>query len=314
MCACGATQRMRPDFTKSLPAIALVIGFTVCVGFSAGNPIARACAVALAVPLAVFATGSRKLHIKSRGDLDRAYLQFVETMAQALDARDPYTAGHSIRVGAYAYAIAREMGIPASEAETIRIAAKLHDIGKLGIPDLILQKPGPLTAEEYGLIKLHTQVGRKILEKVEIFGKLLEVVELHHENYDGTGYPYRQSGSSIPIAARIVHIADAYDSMTTNRSYRMALPMSRAIEELKANRGTQFDPVATNAFLKLIREGKHDEMLLESERHLLARLEHPEIASLDPEDAFVASLANLRTIQPLPLSQPVSVLTEERLK
>lgn len=299
---------MRSDFAQSLMTFSLVIGFTVCVALSAANPIARACAVALAVPLSIYATGSRKLHRKSRADLNRAYVQFVETMAQALDARDPYTAGHSIRVGAYAYAIAREMGIPASEAEEIRIAAQLHDIGKLGIPDLILHKPGPLTAEEYGLIKLHAQIGRKILEKVDIFGKLLEVVELHHENHDGTGYPYRLSGEGIPAAARIVHVADAFDSMTTNRSYRMALPLSRAIEELQANLGTQFDPVATTAFLKLIHEGRHDAMLLESEKGILA------VAQRNPDDAFVESLINLQTIQPLPPSQPVSVLAARQSK
>ena len=197
----------------------------------------------------------------SQTDLDSAYLQFVETMAQALDARDPYTAGHSIRVADYSYAIAREMGLPASQAETIRIAARLHDIGKIGIPDAILQKTAPLTNEEFGLIKLHPQIGRKILEKVSRFEELLGVVELHHENYDGTGYPYKLSEQRIPLNARIVKVADAFDSMISDRSYRDAMPMSKAIHELLSRSGSQFDPQVTAAFMKLLERGA-PEMLL----------------------------------------------------
>lgn len=199
----------------------------------------------------------------SQADLDNAYLQFIETMAQALDARDHYTAGHSLRVGAYAHAIACEMGLPAEEAETIRIAAQLHDIGKIGIPDELLRKPGPLTPEEFGLIKLHPQIGRKILEKVVRFRNLLDVVELHHENYDGTGYPYRLSGDRIPIGVRIVHVADAFDAMTTDRSYRSALSRKAAIAEVSGKSGTQFDPAAAAAFLKLLENEAHSELALE---------------------------------------------------
>jgi putative nucleotidyltransferase with HDIG domain len=192
----------------------------------------------------------------SHNDLDEAYLQFVETMAQALDARDPYTAGHSLRVAAYSYTLAKGMGLSEEEAETIRVAAQLHDIGKIGIPDAVLQKPGRLTADEYGLIKLHPQIGRKILGKVARFEKLLSVVELHHENHDGTGYPYGLAGNNIPLDARIVHVADAFDAMTTNRSYRSALPLQAAIGEIERNAGRQFDPIAAKTFLGLIAEGK----------------------------------------------------------
>ena len=122
--------------------------------------------------LAAALNGAARSISHSQADLDAAYLQFVETMAQALDARDPYTAGHSLRVAEYSYTLAKAMGLSDEEAETIRIAAQLHDIGKIGIPDTVLQKPGQLTPEEYGLIKLHPQIGRKILEKVGRFERL----------------------------------------------------------------------------------------------------------------------------------------------
>ena len=198
----------------------------------------------------------------SQADLDRSYLQFIDTMAQVLDARDPYTAGHSIRVGSYAYAIARAMDMPEMEAESIRIAAQLHDIGKIGIPDAVLQKAGRLTVEEYGLVKLHPQIGRRILEKMGRFQDFLPVVELHHENYDGSGYPYKLAGERIPLAARIVHVADAFDAMVTHRHYRNALPLPDAILELRVNSGTQFDPVVTLAMLKIIEDGKLEHMPL----------------------------------------------------
>jgi HD-GYP domain-containing protein (c-di-GMP phosphodiesterase class II) len=217
---------------------------------------------------------ARSVH-HSQEDLDRSHLQFVETMAQVLEARDPYTAGHSMRVGAYAYAIARAMDVPAMEAENIRIAAQLHDIGKIGIPDAVLQKPGRLTAEEFGLVKLHPQIGRRILEKMGKFQEFLPVVELHHENHDGTGYPYKLAGDRIPLAARIVHVADAFDAMVTHRHYRSALGLPQAILELRVNSGTQFDPAITPVMLRLIEsglmvEGRPDEILLPASEGLIA--------------------------------------------
>jgi HD-GYP domain-containing protein (c-di-GMP phosphodiesterase class II) len=201
---------------------------------------------------------------QSQAELDRAHVQFIETMAQALDARDPYTAGHGNRVGAYAYAVAQEMGLPEGQAETIRIAGQLHDIGKIGISDVILQKPGKLTPEEWGLIKLHPQIGRKILERVGRFEKLLEPVELHHENHDGTGYPYGLAGDRIPIEARILHVVDCFDAMRTNRAYRTALPLEAAIRELEVNSGTQFDPETVGVFLRILAQGRQEGLLLAS--------------------------------------------------
>jgi HD-GYP domain-containing protein (c-di-GMP phosphodiesterase class II) len=188
--------------------------------------------------------------------LEQPYLQFVETMAQALDARDPYTAGHSIRVAEYSYGIALGMGLSESHARTIRIAAQLHDIGKIGLPDAVLQKRDRLTREEFAFVKLHPQIGRRILERVAGFDKYLSVVELHHENVDGTGYPYGIRGSQIPLEARIVRVADAFDAMTSDRSYRRRRTIDSARKEIFDFAGTHFDSNVANVFLKLGAEGR----------------------------------------------------------
>ena len=132
----------------------------------------------------------------------------AEALAAALDARDRYTAGHSLRVADYAQAVAQELRLPDRDVEIIRLAAWLHDVGKIGIPDAILLKPGPLTPEEIGLVKLHPQIGRRILERAPGFEPLLDPVELHHENFDGTGYPYGLAGERIPLAARVIRVVE----------------------------------------------------------------------------------------------------------
>lgn len=188
----------------------------------------------------------------SQASLDNVYLEFVETMAQALDARDPYTAGHSNRVSQYSAAIAKEMRLAPAEAELIRIGAQLHDIGKIGIPDQLLQKPGYLTPEEYEIVKLHPQIGKRILERVGQFAKFLPIVELHHEDQDGRGYPYGLKGREIPLAVRIVHVADVFDALTSNRAYRNAIPPVRAFETLEACAGTHFDRDVVSAFAAVL--------------------------------------------------------------
>jgi putative nucleotidyltransferase with HDIG domain len=190
------------------------------------------------------------IHLPSAG--------LAEVLAEVLDARDRYTAGHSLRVADYAQAIAREIKLPPSEIETIRLAAWLHDVGKIGIPDAVLLKPGRLTTEEFGLIKLHPQIGRKILERADGFEPILDAVELHHENYDGTGYPYGLSGERIPLAARIVRVADAFDAMTTNRSYRAAMTVESAMDTIHSGAGREFDERGVLALLRVVRrEGRH---------------------------------------------------------
>jgi HD-GYP domain-containing protein (c-di-GMP phosphodiesterase class II) len=193
---------------------------------------------------------------ESQAHLDQATLEFVETMSQALDARDPYTAGHSDRVSANSTVIAEKMGLSPREIEIIRIGAKLHDIGKIGIPDAVLQKPGRLTSEELLLIRLHPQIGRKILEKVGRFHDYLPIVELHHEDYDGGGYPYGLKGDAVPIGVRIVHLVDVYDAITSNRAYRAAMPEGRVLEILTGGAGTIFDPVIVEVFLTILKERK----------------------------------------------------------
>jgi putative nucleotidyltransferase with HDIG domain len=194
--------------------------------------------------------------LESQQRLDQAYLQFIETMAQALDARDPYTAGHSQRVSDFSTAIARAMALPAEEVEVIRIGALLHDIGKIGVADAVLQKPDRLTNEEFELIKLHPQIGKRILERVGRFQDYLPIVELHHENQDGSGYPYGLEGTEIPIGARIVHVSDAYDAMTSSRAYRTAMPQERVLGILRSCATTQFDPDIVEIWLSMLAEQK----------------------------------------------------------
>ncbi|HEY4357701.1 MAG TPA: HD-GYP domain-containing protein [Acidobacteriaceae bacterium] len=182
--------------------------------------------------------------------LQGAYVEFVGSLAQALDARDRYTAGHSQRVSDIACSIASAMELDAEKIELLRVGALLHDIGKIGVSDTVLQKPGRLTDEEFGLVKEHPVIGRHILEGVQGFAPYLHAVELHHENWDGTGYPKKQKGEETPVEARIIHVADAYDAMTTNRSYRQGMTHDRAMEILREHAGTQFDPHVVATFEK----------------------------------------------------------------
>ncbi len=184
-------------------------------------------------------------------ELDKAYHEFVESMARTLDARDPYTAGHSLRVAHYSRAVGAELGLPERDLEVIETGARLHDIGKIGIPDAVLQKAGRLTDDEFKIIKMHPQIGKRMLKRVGGFEAYLPVIEYHHENHDGTGYPYGMRGKDIPLSARIVHVADAYDAMTSHRTYRKAMPHEKALQILRRCGGTQFDPEVVHAFAKL---------------------------------------------------------------
>lgn len=192
------------------------------------------------------------ISVRTAGEnLQQAYFEFVRSLANALDARDPYTAGHSRRVSHLSCAIANAMGEAAEAVEKIRIGALLHDIGKIGIADAVLQKPGRLTDEEFDLIKQHPVIGRRILEDVQGFAPYLAAVELHHENWDGTGYPHGQAGMDTPLEARIIHVADAFDAMTSNRAYRRGMSAEKAISILVENAGTQFDPRIVDTFIQL---------------------------------------------------------------
>jgi HD-GYP domain-containing protein (c-di-GMP phosphodiesterase class II) len=186
--------------------------------------------------------------------LEAAYLEFIGSLASALDARDRYTSGHSKRVSELSCTIAAAMELPPADLERIRIGALLHDIGKIGISDSVLQKPGRLTEEEFALVKQHPVIGRRILEGVHGFAPFLPAVELHHENWDGSGYPRGESGEKTPIDARIIHVADAYDAMTTDRSYRHGMAPERAVQIIVQYAGIQFDPKIVDIFTRLPRE------------------------------------------------------------
>lgn len=188
---------------------------------------------------------------EGRERLTRAYVQFVGSLAQALDARDAYTAGHSRRVSEYSYAIAKAMSVPEQDLDTIRVGALLHDLGKIGISDLVLQKPGRLTPEENELIRQHPVIGKRILENVQGLEAYLGIVELHHENLDGTGYPHGLKGEETPLLARIVKVADAYDAMTSDRPYRRGKSHGEAIAVLRSVCGSEMDPVVVEAFARL---------------------------------------------------------------
>jgi putative nucleotidyltransferase with HDIG domain len=178
---------------------------------------------------------------------ESAYVGAIRALAAALDARDPYTAGHSERVSAVSVGIGRQMELPDDQLEILRLGALLHDIGKIGISDAVLRKPGPLTPEEFKLIEEHPGVGARILRSVHFLAPHLAIVELHHERPDGQGYPHRLRGEEIPMLARIVHVADAFDAMTSARAYRPARGAAEALRELWRCSGTQFDAEVVRA-------------------------------------------------------------------
>ena len=178
-----------------------------------------------------------------------AYLGAIRALAAALDARDPYTAGHSERVSTLAVMMGQAMSLGSNELEVLRLGALLHDIGKIGVGDDILRKNGPLTPEEFEQIKRHPTLGARILRQVPFLAPHLPIVELHHESPDGRGYPFGLRGEEIPLDARIVHVADAFDAMTSARAYRSARPASMAFAELQRFSGTQFDPACVEALL-----------------------------------------------------------------
>jgi len=191
----------------------------------------------------------------------RIFIHTAIAMAAAIDARDPYTHGHTERVTSYCLAIAKELeGLPEvaqykNFRETLQIAAFLHDIGKIGIPDHILNKHGKLTPEEYEEIKKHSIIGATILYPIKELGDVVKEVRHHQECYDGSGYPDGLKGNDIPFIARIIAVADAFDAMTSNRPYRKKKEFESAIQEIKRCSGTQFDPIVVSAFLLAFEKG-----------------------------------------------------------
>ena len=182
-------------------------------------------------------------------EAEATYLGAVRALAAALDARDPYTAGHSERVSRYSVAIGEEMKLDVESIETLRLGALLHDIGKIGVPDEVLRKPGLLSPAEFETIKTHPTAGARILRSIPFLAPHIPIVELHHERPDGLGYPYGLHGDDIPLFARIVHVADAFDAMTSARAYRSGRIPVEAISELKREAGTDFDGPSVDALI-----------------------------------------------------------------
>ena len=182
----------------------------------------------------------------------------ILSIANAVDARDKRTGRHSLRVAVYSMLIAAELGFDGEELENIRQIGLLHDIGKIGVPDSILNKPAKLTEEEYSIMKSHVDIGGEILKDFTHIKNVADGAKYHHERYDGSGYNCGLKGEEIPLTARIIGLADAFDAMTSNRVYRTAMPMSKVVKELKNGKGTQFDPALVDILLELINSGRID--------------------------------------------------------
>ena len=186
--------------------------------------------------------------------LERISMQIATTLSGAIDAKDTYTNGHSTRVAEYSREIARRAGFSEKAQEDIYMIGLLHDEGKIGVPDAIINKQAKLTDEEYAIIKTHPAMGAKILKNITEFPKLSTGARWHHERYDGKGYPDGLAAEDIPIEARIIAVADAYDAMNSRRSYRDVLPQEIVREEVQKGKGTQFDPVFAEIMLVMIDE------------------------------------------------------------
>lgn len=188
--------------------------------------------------------------VKEQTDIiNSMYVRSIDAMIKALEAKDFYTRGHSQRVTLYSMAIAKELGITGQEMEDLHRASVLHDLGKIGVREAVLNKPGKLTEEEFAEIVRHPETAVRILEPIPFFRPLLPAILHHHERFDGKGYPARLAGRTIPLASRIMAIADTFDAMTSTRAYRKALPVADAINEIRRCSGTQFDPDIVPAFL-----------------------------------------------------------------
>lgn len=186
--------------------------------------------------------------------LERQFLETIRTLASAVDAKDSYTYGHSETVTKYAVAIAREMKLPRGEIRNIEIASRLHDIGKIGIPEQILNKPRKLDRQEWEIIKHHPRIGVSILKSASSLADIVPIVLYHHEHFDGSGYPDGLAGRVIPLGARILAVADAFCAMRSDRPYRRALSLEAAVRELREKSGSQFDPEVVEAFLNVLDE------------------------------------------------------------
>jgi HD-GYP domain-containing protein (c-di-GMP phosphodiesterase class II) len=230
-----------------------------------------------AMVLVGWVTGSLMRSLLSRvQELETVNQETIFAFVRAIDARDPYTARHSEKVAAYAVQLARALGLPPADCDRIHLSGMLHDIGKVALERSVLHKPGPLDDDEWAQVRDHPAQSAHILGAVARFAQYVPGARHHHERYDGRGYPDGLAGKAIPLDARILAVADSYDAMTSDRSYREALSHDEAIARLQDGAGTQFDPVCVRAFaaLELDRGRSHDDALVP----LLGLSSLPEVA------------------------------------
>ncbi len=213
------------------------------------------------------ARAAPRLQLKAAAALElgssaiQASLETVRALTRAVEAKDPYTRRHSAHVARYAMGIAEELDVPPADREPLRTASLLHDVGKIGVPDHVLTKPGPLTADEFECIRRHPQIGADILANITMFDEEAKVVRSHHERWDGGGYPDGLPGERTPLASRIIGVADAMDAMLMARSYKPPFGVERMMEELRVGEGGQFDPSVARAARRWC-EGGPDRLIL----------------------------------------------------
>jgi HD-GYP domain-containing protein (c-di-GMP phosphodiesterase class II) len=198
---------------------------------------------------------SLKISRQQSRELDEAYRATIIALSRAVEARDPYTAFHTDRVTAYALEIAKQLGWAKTKLSILEMGGHIHDLGKLAVLDSILNKPGRLTPEEFVEMRNHPLRGAEIVKGIRFLQPMIPYILYHHERYDGTGYPEGLKGEAIPEEGRLLAVADTFDAMTSSRSYRKALPLEKAIQELRDGAGTQFDPMFVEAFLNVWETG-----------------------------------------------------------
>ena len=221
--------------------------------------------VALMAVIIIYRRGEKvnKEHAAHKKELVDFTNSIIDAFSVCIDGKDSYTNGHSLRVAKYTKMLAQKLGEDEATAQKFYNIALLHDIGKIGIPDEILNKPGKLNEEEYDTIKTHTYRGFEILKRIKSQKDISDGAQYHHERFDGKGYPARLSGAKIPWVARIISVADAFDAMNSTRPYRKKMSMDFIIKEIKNCSGSQFDPVVAKAFLELYEEGAFNDIKTE---------------------------------------------------
>jgi putative nucleotidyltransferase with HDIG domain len=273
-------QMQRYAFFVAFAAVVIIIGLSVYFARSITSPIQTLTASSRAIARGDF---SSRVRLESRTeigeladtfntmshdleqfvfDLKRAaeenrtlFLSSIQMLAGAVDEKDPYTRGHSDRVTRYSITLAKELGLISEEIEKVRIAAQLHDVGKIGIEDRILKKPGALTPDEFEIMKTHTTKGATILRPVEMLKEMIPGIELHHESLDGRGYPHGLKGDQIPLLPRIIMVADTFDAMTTNRPYQAAMDPEYVLRIINSLANTKFDPRVVAAMTAVFERG-----------------------------------------------------------